>query len=68
MISKEKRTSILYSFIALLFSIALYFNANGQSVPNTLSGNEAYNQTVTGCRSRFLMIQSATISMDMKMQ
>ena len=28
MISKEKRTSILYSFIALLFSIALYFNAN----------------------------------------
>lgn len=48
MISKEKRTSILYSFIALLFSIALYFNANGQSVPNTLSGNEAYNQTVTG--------------------
>ena len=48
MISKEKRTSILYSFIALLFSIALYFNANGQSVQNTLSGNEAYNQTVTG--------------------
>ncbi|KAA0692696.1 CdaR family protein [Enterococcus faecium] len=48
MISKERRTSILYSFIALLFSIALYFNANGQSVQNTLSGNEAYNQTVTG--------------------
>ncbi|WP_165004901.1 MULTISPECIES: CdaR family protein [unclassified Enterococcus] len=46
MISKEKRTSILYGFVALLFSIVLYFNANGQTVQNTLSGNESYSQTV----------------------
>ena len=47
MISKEKRTSILYGFVALLFSIVLYFNANGQSVQNTLSGNESYTQTAS---------------------
>lgn len=45
MISKEKRTSILYGFVALLFSIILYFNANGQTMQNTLSGNESYSQT-----------------------
>ncbi len=44
MISKEKRTSILYGFVALLFSIILYFNANGQTMQNTLSGNESYSQ------------------------
>lgn len=47
MISKEKRTSILYGFVALLFSIILYFNANGQTMQNTLSGNESYSQTVS---------------------
>lgn len=47
MISKEKRTSILYGFVALLFSIVLYFNANGQSVQSTLSGNESYTQTAS---------------------
>ena len=47
MISKEKRTSILYGFVALLFSIILYFNANGQTMQNTLSGNESYSQTAS---------------------
>ncbi|MGQ4067648.1 CdaR family protein [Enterococcus mundtii] len=47
MISKERRKSILYAFVALLFSIVLYFNANGQSVQDTLSGNEAYTQNVS---------------------
>lgn len=47
MISKEKRTSILYGFVALLFSIILYFNANGQTMQSTLSGNESYTQTVS---------------------
>lgn len=47
MISKEKRTSILYGFVALLFSIILYFNANGQTIQNTLSGNESYSQTAS---------------------
>lgn len=47
MISKEKHTSILYGFVALLFSIILYFNANGQTMQNTLSGNESYSQTAS---------------------
>lgn len=47
MISKERRTSLLYGFVALLFSIVLYFNANGQTVQSTLSGNESYSQTVS---------------------
>lgn len=47
MISKEKRTSILYGFVALLFSIIIYFNANGQTMQNTLSGNESYSQTAS---------------------
>ena len=33
--------------MALLFSIVLYFNANGQTVQSTLSGNESYSQTVS---------------------
>ena len=37
---KERRKSILYAFVALLFSIVLYFKClNGQSVQDTLSGN-----------------------------
>lgn len=47
MISKERRTSLLYGFVALLFSIVLYFNANGQTVQSTLSGTESYSQTVS---------------------
>ena len=54
MISKEKRTSILYSFIALLFSIALYFNANGQSVPNTLSEMKRIIKQLRGADQDFL--------------
>ncbi|MGM9902614.1 hypothetical protein A5844_000451 [Enterococcus sp. 10A9_DIV0425] len=47
MISKEKRKSLLHAFVALLFSIVLYYNANGQTMQNTLSGNESYTQTVS---------------------
>ena len=47
MISKEKRTSIFYGFIALMFSIVLYFNANNQSTQSVLSGSESYTQTVS---------------------
>ncbi len=54
MISKEKRTSILYGFVALLFSIILYFNANGQTMQNTLSGNESYSQTASDVSIRLL--------------
>ncbi|MFN6832426.1 CdaR family protein [Enterococcus hirae] len=54
MISKEKRTSILYGFVALLFSIILYFNANGQTMQNTLSGNESYSQTASNVSIQLL--------------
>ncbi len=54
MISKEKRTSLLYGFVALLFSIVLYFNANGQTVQSTLSGNESYNQTASNVSIQLL--------------
>ncbi len=47
MISKEKKSNIFYGFVAFLFSLVLYFNANGQTVRNTLSGSESYEQTVT---------------------
>jgi YbbR domain-containing protein len=47
MISKEKKSNIFYGFVAFLFSLVLYFNANGQTVRSTLSGSESYEQTVT---------------------
>ncbi|MEY8445308.1 CdaR family protein [Enterococcus ratti] len=54
MISKEKRTSILYGFVALLFSIVLYFNANGQTMQSTLSGNESYTQNASNVSIKLL--------------
>ncbi len=69
MISKERRTSLLYGFVALLFSIVLYFNANGQTVQSTLSGNEAYTSKLFRmCRFNYYMIRINTISTAMRVR
>lgn len=48
MISKGKQTNMLYKFVALLFSIVLYFNANEESSPNTLSRNGSHTKIISG--------------------
>ncbi|MFV0560885.1 MAG: YbbR-like domain-containing protein [Enterococcus sp.] len=47
MISREKRTNLFYGLIAFLFSILLFFTANGSNISSALYGSESYDETVS---------------------
>lgn len=47
MISKERKSKFFYSGVALIFSIILFFNANGRNLQSTLANTpEDYEKTV----------------------
>ncbi|WP_207940277.1 hypothetical protein DOK78_002247 [Enterococcus sp. DIV2402] len=47
MFTKQRKSNIMYGLLALLFSLVLFFNANGSSLQSSLITPSAYEETVT---------------------
>lgn len=47
MFKKERQTNLLYAIMALLFSVILFFNANGSNVSNPISSPSAIEETLS---------------------
>ncbi|KAF1298615.1 hypothetical protein BAU15_10835 [Enterococcus sp. JM4C] len=46
--TKQRKSNALYAILALLFSILLFFNANGKNLPTTsATGSEGFSETAT---------------------
>lgn len=46
MFTKQRKSNIMYGLLALLFSLVLFFNANGSTLQNSLITPSAYEETV----------------------
>ncbi|MBM7707905.1 YbbR-like domain-containing protein [Enterococcus lemanii] len=47
MFTKERQSNLLYGILALLFSVLLYFNANGSSVSNPITSPSTLEETIS---------------------
>lgn len=47
MFTKQRKSNIMYGLLALLFSLVLFFNANGSSLQSSLITPSAYEEKVT---------------------
>lgn len=46
MLTKKKKSNIVYGFLALFFSLVLFFNANGSNFQNSIATSEVHEETV----------------------
>jgi len=45
MLKKKKKSNVVYGFLALFFSLLLFFNANGSNFQNSIASSETYDET-----------------------
>ncbi|AYW48502.1 hypothetical protein C7K38_09070 [Tetragenococcus osmophilus] len=45
MLTKKKRSNIVYGLLALFFSLVLFFNANGSNFQNSIATSEVHEET-----------------------